>query len=394
MVTRRLIALASVALLAGCEIESTTIPRAEATLVIHSVLNTAERNQFVLVEESLTGRQEVTTDGPYNPGNPIASGNGVPVSGATVTLTDENGFVMTALERRTSSGQPTGIYGIFLDAYNQPGAPAQIVPGRRYTLRVQAAGKVATATTLVPRAVSPIGTPLVPFNRDQQAINLPINDVEMARAYWVYLTAPISPYTLFTLDQEVAISGDSRNLFTEDLVRVFFPGFVQTLLVAAVDSNLYDYYRSGNDPFSGAGLISSIQGGLGLFGSMAIVERRELDVTQDPSGDPIEATFTKRPNANGSTTAGPHTLRLYLESKGADGGLDRLSGSWLTGDAFSGMTRGSVIGDRKGETVDLQILESHSTARVSSLYHLRFSGDTLIGNTRDNIPIRYVRQGK
>lgn len=386
MVARQLVAIAGLVLCASCEIGSTTIPRADPTLVIHAVLNPSGRTQFVLVEESLTGKQDVITDGPYDPANPIRSGNGVPVSGAIVTLTGEDGQVMTGSEIR-SDGVSTGIYAIPLDAYNQPGAPARIVPGARYTLRVQALGMLATASTLVPKAVSPVATPLLEFNRDRQAINLPIKDVQLARAYWVYLTAPVSPFSVFTLDQEVAISGDARNLFTEDLIRVFFPGFVQTLVVAAVDSNLYDYYRSGSDPFSGAGLISSIDGGLGLFGSMVVVERRNLDVGQDPTGDTLEDTFTLRAGGDG----GPHTLRLYLEAAGpTEDSADRISGSWIAGPAFAPV-RGAVFGSRRGERIALEILEGQSTTRVDEVYTLEMRGDTLQRVGRSTI---YVRVGK
>jgi hypothetical protein len=387
MVARRLAALMALALCASCEIGSTTIPRADPTLVIHAVLNPSQRTQFVLVEESLTGKQAVINEGPYDPSNPIQSGNGVPVSGAVVTLMGANGQVMTATELRSEDGGPTGIYAIPLDAYNQPGAPARIATGTRYTLRVEALGQVATASTLVPVAASPVATPLVPFNRDRQAVNLPIKDVQLARAYWIYVSAPVAPFSVFTLDQQVAISGDARNLFTDDLIRLFFPGFVQTLVVAAVDSNLYDYYRSGSDPFSGAGLISSIDGGLGLFGSMVVVERRNLDVGQDPTGDPLEDTFTLRAGGDG----GPHTLRLYLEAEGpTEDSADRISGSWIAGPAFAPV-RGAVLGSRRGERIALEILEGQSTARVDEVYTLEMRGDTLQRVGRSTV---YVRVGK
>ena len=53
-----------------------------------------------------------------------------------------------------------------------------------------------------------------------------------------------------------------------------FPGFRQDVLVAAVDSNFYDYYRTNNDPFTGAGIISRLTGGLGLFGSLVSAHDR------------------------------------------------------------------------------------------------------------------------
>jgi hypothetical protein len=394
MVIRGLRRLAGVLLLgltASCEIESTTIPRTDPTLVIHSVLNATARTQLVLVEESLTGGQSVIDEGPYDPDNPIGTGNGVPVSGAIVKLTDPDGIVMTGVEIRTQAGFPTGMYEIRLNSYPQPSGPLLIKMGRRYSLSVSAKGLTATGTTLVPRAASPVGVPLVPFNRDIQSISLPITDVEKARAYWVRIEAAVSAYSVFTLDQTVAISGDTRNLFTEDLLRVFFPGFLQTLTVAAVDSNVYDYYRSGNDPFSGRGLINRIEGGLGLFGSMVVVEKRVLDVTQDPTGDPLEATYSLK---SGGGPDSPHTLRLFLESKGLTAASDdRVTGYYIGGPPFFPI-RGSVLGARSGAKIDLQILEPESTFRLNSSFTGVIVGDSLKGTFSSGAPGMYVKQNQ
>lgn len=379
---------ATLVLASSCKIEAIAIPRADPMLVVHSVLNPAERNQFVLVEESLTGRQSVVTEGPYDPENPIATGNGVPVRDAIVIITDPDGIAMQGAEIRTETGGTTGIYVVRLDTYT-PGTPLKM--GRRYELRVEANGLVATASTLVPRATLPVGVPVMAFNRDQQTLNLPISDVELARAYWVRIDAPVSPYTIFTVDREVAVSGNSRNFFTEDLIRVFFPGFLQTVTVAAVDSNLYDYYRSGNDPFSGAGLISRISGGLGVFGSAVTIEKRQLDVTQDPSGDPIEATYTLR---SGGDFQLPHTLSLYLEADGPTAeSKDRLSGSYLKGVAHSPV-RGALYGTRDGSAVELQVLESQSTSRIHSVFKATVRGDTLRGTFGSGKPGVFVKKGR
>ncbi len=68
------------------------------------------------------------------------------------------------------------------------------------------------------------------------------------------------------------------------------PGFHQDILVAAVDSNFYDYYRTNNDPFTGAGIISRINGGLGLFGSLVTLTNGTLTVIADQT-EPIEGRF-------------------------------------------------------------------------------------------------------
>jgi hypothetical protein len=397
MVISRLLPLALLAVTA-CEFGEKTIALGEEMIVVHGILNTTDRTQVVLLERSFTGSRPTTGEGRFDPNNPIVSGFGAPISGAVVTVTDAvTGLVMTAAERRTSNGQATGIYAISLNAYTENGAPAQIVRGRRYNLRVEALGKVATSSTLVPDAPAAIATPGEAFNRDHQAISLPIRDVQQARAYWIYLTAPFSAYSVFTLDQAVAISGQARNFFTDDLIRLFAPGFVQTLAVSAVDSNVYDYYRSGNDPFSGAGLISRIEGGLGLFGSLVVVDRRNLDVTQDPTGDPIEGSYTLRSVGNISNAKPdvPPEMKLYLESEGAtDDRPDRISGSWTEGSIVTGIRRGAIFGTRLNDRLDLRVLTGQSTAFANYEFDLIVRGDSLRGSVNGRAPIVYVRAGK
>ncbi|MEO5568911.1 MAG: DUF4249 family protein, partial [Gemmatimonadaceae bacterium] len=314
MVTRlgiRVVTIVTLALVSSCEIASTTVPRTDPMIVVHAILNPGDRLQTVLVEESLTGAKAVIDSGPYNPSNPIVSGNGVPIAGAIVELTTPSGAVVRATEVRSSGGNTTGIYTLDLNAFFI--SPNYVRAGQRYTLTVKALGKTVTGSTLVPDAPTAGAPPTVLFNRNKHSVNLSALGVNQTRAFWVRIDAPVSAFSLFTLDPVISISGDTRNLFTEDLIRVFFPGFLQTVTIAAIDSNVYDYYRSGNDPFSGAGLINHLDGGLGVFGSVVIVEQRVLDVTQDPSGDPIEGEFTLR---SGGEIGTPRRLQLFLESKG------------------------------------------------------------------------------
>ena len=36
-------------------------------------------------------------------------------------------------------------------------------------------------------------------------------------------------------------------------------------ITPAIDANIFDYVRTFNDPYTGSGIISRVQGGLGLF---------------------------------------------------------------------------------------------------------------------------------
>jgi hypothetical protein len=219
----------------------------------------------------------------------------------------------------------------------------------------------------------------------------------MARAYWVRIEAPVAAFSVFTTDREVAISGEVRNIYTDDLLRVFFPGFQQTMTVAAVDTNLFDYYRSGNDPFSGTGLITHLQGGLGLFGSIAIVDRRVLAVTKD-STESIEGTYTARPAIGGV----PHTITLYVESKGATQQAgDRISGEWQNG-ARIALTRGAMLGKRiNGDSLSLVTYSPGSTTdRIGDFIGV-IKGDSILATVNHAGPtsnvgafLYYVRLGK
>ena len=368
--------------LGGCELGSTVIPRADPVLVVHSIIDPSLGTQYVLVEQSLSGRAPVIGSGDYDPNNPITSGNGVPVSGAAVTITGTGVPGVRFAETRIGSG-------VYFARVNG------IRPGSQYSLAVSAQGMTVAGTTVVPVATRPVAVPLVRFNRDHDAVNLPISDVSLARAYWVRIDAPDSPYELFTLDRTIAIAGDVRNVFTQDFLKVFYPGFLQTMTVAAVDSNVYDYYRSGNDPFSGRGLINHLNGGLGVFGSMVIIDQRQFDITQDSVGDAIEGRFTLRSGPPAASTDNASQMTLFLEARGTGADApDRISGSHIRGLAFS-RVRGAVIGTRTANALKLQLLEGQNTGFVNSTFSGVAKGDSLIGSfTGLAGQVVYVRAGK
>ena len=376
----RLAAIAVLGATLGCDLGSTAIPASPPMLVVHAILNGEVREQVILVELSLTGSRPDDQNG-----------IGTPVAGAVVTLTAPDGQVMTA--------QPfgdEGAYVIDLDAYSSPEKRAEIIRGGVYKLSVNALGMTVSGRTLVPDAPTAQGSQRVAFNRDHDTVHVSMPDVPLARAYWVRLEAPLSAYSLFTFDREASLTGDTRNFFTDELLRVFVPGFVQELTVAAMDSNLYDYYRSGSDPFSGAGLINRLEGGLGVFGSVVILERREIDVTQDPTGDPIEGEYTRR-TANATLLPMPHTVRLFLEAKGPlPQGPDRITGSYVReAPAPFPHIRGAVYGTRTGSQIELDILATQSNTETAMFaFRGTIRGDTLLGSYGPNFPAIYVKAGK
>jgi hypothetical protein len=370
------------AALAGCDLGSSTIPLPDPQIVVHAVLNPSLNQQVILLEESLTGKKPpeslfLSSD------NPIATGGGIAIGGAAVQLEDETGAVYTATESRIGTA-PTGIYIV----------PIAAQPGMRYQLTVQALGKTVTASTVVPRGTVAAAATVVPFNRDHDTAKVSSPTVEFARGYFLRVDAPFSAFSVVTSDRDISLTGDTRNLFTENLLRVFFPGFEQALTVAAVDTNLYDYYRSGSDPFSGVGLINHVQGGLGVFGSIAVIERRVLDVTQDFSGHLLEDTFTRR---GAAPTDVPHTLRFYRESPAeTPESQDRMTGYYVSG-PVNNPVRGPFLATLLfGGSLEIQMFEPRTTTRAAGTFIAYYTRPDTVKAYFGHVPgvLNYVRQGK
>src|SRR5262249_43381928 len=140
--------------------------------------------------------------------------------------------------------------------YRVPLAGSALVLGARYQLHIHTPdGEDVTASTRIPKPSIRIGGGLTRiFNRDHDLIAAQSTAAAATRAYAVRIESPFGPFFLFTDSLSLRVSGDLRNLFSTDLERVFIPGFRQEILIAAIDSNFYDYYRTNNDPFTGAGI--------------------------------------------------------------------------------------------------------------------------------------------
>ena len=384
---RRAAGLLVAAVLCGCDLGSTAIPRPDPMVVVHAVLNPSLNRQVILLEESLTGKPAPVFT---NPNNPILTSGGIPITGAVVQLKDQTGQLYTATQ------EAPGVYSVL---------PMVVQPGMRYSLTVQALGKTVTASTTVPRGTVATAAPSMAFNRDHDTAKVSMPAVEFARGYLLRVDAPIAAFSMVTTDRDIAITGDTRNLYTENLLRVFFPGFEQALTVAAADTNLYDYYRSRSDPFSGVGLINHVEGGLGVFGSIAVIERRVLSVTQDFSGHPLEDTFTRRDPAPDSV---PSALHFYRESPAkTPDSQDRLSGYYINGPTSNPVRGPFIMSITQIGTFDVQMFKPHTTTDPAGAFR---ADPVLMADTTpkccappdtvkvyfDGVPgvLRYVRQGK
>jgi len=361
----RVVCILAGSALGGCELSQVTVETPEPAVVVHSVLNADAEEQVILVESSLTGRVEIDSSAKFDPADPVRSAGGSPISGADVRLFAGSDTVgVRARETLTIRGG-TGRYTV-------PRTALGIRPGERYRLRIRTPnGREVTGETLVPGAPPEWrpgsgATPVpVAFARDRDTLRLNWTASAGARTYAVRVETPFGPWALFSDSLRFALAGSLRNFFAPGLPSVFLPGFRQTLSVVAVDRNFFDYNRSGNDPFGGTGLISSVRGGLGLFGSMVGLLRRDVSVTA-PDRLPLDAAWS------GVTPSG-QTVTIDLWVDVPDPSATSLSGRQRAPERF-------VLGIQQGETVRLALLTSLSRADTAAFFLGRLAGDSLTGS--------------
>lgn len=368
--------LLAIALVAACSLGEITVAKTTPVIVIHSVLNPSATNQVVLVERSLSGAVTIP-DTAFDPTDPIVSGGGIPVSGALVEITDTIGNAALGREDITvnKDGHGAGVYRL-------PLGFGSLRLGMRYRLHVHTPdGDDVTAFTRIPAPeVASSGGFTRSFNRDRDTLFAQWNRTPLARSYGVRVETPFGPFFLFTDSTHFRMTGDVRNLFAGALQRVFIPGFRQDILVAAVDSNFYDYYRTNNDPFTGTGIISRVNGGLGLFGSLVSLNSGTLTVVANQT-EPIEARFRLTSASIGASVANQFTL--YVESKATREDLPAaLSGRYVTPGPNA---RGDgILGEQIGTSVTLVLLLNQLSGDTADVFTGELRGDTLRGTYRKN----------
>ena len=391
---RACFALAALGALAGalaCELEETTLPSTASVVVVHGLLNSNAFFQSLLLERSWNGEHYVVTNGPpYNPGNPISSGSGYPEVGATVDVTLPDGSTIRGVElQRANPDAPPGIYSLSIPSVT-------VAAGGRYRLEVRTAvGERLRAETTAPAAAS--ATPLVvqPFDRANDTLQLQWPAFAGARGYELRVETPYGPYTALTEQQDVRVSGALRNVFVEGLPSVFFPGFRQVVTISAVDSNYYDYFRTTNNFYSGRGLISRVEGGLGVFGAIARAVRMEFRVTA-PFVHSIEGAYQYHGSPEDSARTLVVGLTVWVDAKAGRGGQpDALSGAFRArlGAVTAPDTLGGMLGIRFGDSVRVAFLSRQSIRDTLDVFRAAVRGDTLVGQYRRRVGTwRFVRR--
>jgi hypothetical protein len=357
---------------AACTFDEKAIAVQPPQVVVHAVLDPGAQEQEVLVERTLSGAVDIRKNHRFDAEDPINTGDGIPVSGATVTITGPDG-TLTGFEARVNGRPSTYSTGRYLVVFGAGAAFASppLRRGVRYQLRVSTPdGAVVTGSTVVPDINPVSGSRLEAFNRDRDSVRLSWRSVAGARSYLVRAETPFGAFLLFTDSTHVTLDGDLRNYFASSLQRVFIPGFRQRVSVAAVDSNFFDYYRSRNDPFTGSGIISNLEGGIGLFGAAVSISTRTLDVVQDPREPAFEGLWdvaeSPRPILD--------VLRLYVETPGEPAALS----GWYARRSGGGLQEG-MIGTRTKGRVVLEFLANQVAVDTVAVFSGEQRGDSLVG---------------
>jgi hypothetical protein len=370
----------------ACEIEKVGISQTTPQIAVHGVLSVTAPDQVVLLERTRTG-----TVPKFELGDPVMNPL-LAETNATVELLTPGGQTLTAVEDNAlpaNRGQGAGIYRFPL-----PGD--SLVRGGVYRLRVQTAGgNVLTAETRVPTGVVAAVADQIVFDRQADTLLLEWPSEPGARSYLVRVESPYGPRSFFTDSPRVRLTGELRNVDVETLPHVFIPGFPQSVTVSAVDSNYYDWYRSENNALTGTGLIGSVQGGLGFFGSMARLRFQDLRVIAAQS-EPAAGMFAFDGTLFERSTTPYWNLELYVESPAARvGQSDALSGRvqrrpflGLVGCITCGM-----LGSVRGNQIELVVLRDWFASDTAEVFTGEIRGDTIVGQYRGHGGVaRFVRQ--
>jgi hypothetical protein len=324
----------------------------------------------------------------FDPVDPINSGGGIPIGDCQITVTGPDGVFIG--EEALAPGKPfnyhTGRYLLHLPT--QPfGSRVPLRTGGRYELRVVTPeGGIVTGTTVLPSAFVISGSaPMEPFNRDRDSLRLGWNSLAGARSYLLRVESPFGPFLLFTDSTHITLRGDLRNYFASSLERVFIPGFRQPVSVAAVDANYFDYYRSRNDPFTGAGIINRLQGGIGLFGAAVSVAGRTLDVVQDSREPAIEGLWDAADPDNVMVLV--QTLQLFVETPGEPAALS----GWFIPIAGPDARQG-MVGTRSNGRIVLKLLSNQSATDTIAVFSGVQRGDSLTGDFGGAAQVVFVKR--
>jgi hypothetical protein len=374
-------------LMASCELAKIQLPIAPSSLVLHGMLSPTATAQTVLLERTLTGATAIPMVYPFDGIEPILSDNGIAETGATSEIVTPSGEVIPGREVSSFSrtGNGAGVYQFAI-------AGTALIAGGRYRIRLTTTkNETVTAETTIPIATAVTTGSTSTFNRSLDTLSMSWPEAAKARGYQVRIETPYGPWIAYTDSTRIAVTGTLRNLVADRLPKLFQPGFQQIVTVSAVDSNTYQYYRSTNNDFIGAGIVSHVSGAIGVFGSVVTIARRTLNVTASTSL-PIEGVFDLQPSL-GSLYGGfadATSITLYDESPAVRSDQpDAITGNYRH--SF-GTTQAAAVGTFANGRLRLVFLNDQTLTDSVDHFTGDLRGDTIVGEFSKGAPGRYLRR--
>jgi hypothetical protein len=344
----RVMALVAVlaASIAGCEIKGTTAPELEPRVVVHAVLNPTSGVQIVTVERAL--RSVVRTSSETPPYDPIDD--------ALVVIYGPRGDSVVA-RRATGTGVSAGVYRVssmtITDGSAGDAQPnvLRVRPGERYRLRVETSIGVAVGETTIPIG-GPVDGSRVTFNLDHDTLRVDTTTVRNAAGYYLRheWRRGVHERYMTTLDgallRPLSSAADSNWSFSF-AGETIYPGVAQRFTLVAVDSNYFRYYVAGFDPFGDDTRGNTLTGGVGLFGSVAPLVSKILDLTAD-ADTPIEGSWAAdRPSPTLPTAmvlySSPYFPREQVGGRISLSGTGQVSGKTVEAYGTNEGTRTSLL---------------------------------------------------
>lgn len=290
-----LVVATALAGVAACDLEDVVVPEGQAMVVVHGVMRPDVAQQYVILERTFTGT--VDYDFEVTPAVPTEDGPRLPITGAVVTVSNldyPDDPCGPAVSFETPYG-PDGLRqaGVYWSPFGCP----SVRPGDRLRLLVQTPEmEIVTGTTRVPginaahftlaRDSFPFGTDTVAvFNRDRDTLRVWVEPVagrllqiEVLRTGYLdkLVGTDLQPGAkVFADSTYIAMPGDLIDVFERgDGEDVFRAGRHYVLSAALTDTNYFDFARSRNSRYTGRGFINRLEGGIGVFGSLAATSAR------------------------------------------------------------------------------------------------------------------------
>ncbi len=290
---------------AGCEIKGTAAPEIESRVVVHAVLNPTSGVQTVIVERSLRSIVRTARETPQYE----------EIGNARVVFYGPRGDSAVA-GKATGTGVSDGVYRVssitITDGSTgnvQPNV-LRLRPGERYRLRVETAIGVAVGETTIPVS-EPVDGARRTFNLDRDTLRAKTANVRQAAGYYLRHETTRAAHERYVTTLDDALirplsSADDTDWSFSFAQEAIYPGLAQRFTIVAVDSNYFRYYVASFDPFGDDTRGNTLTGGVGLFGSVAPLMSKVLDLTAN-TDTPVEGSWA----ADRTSSTLPSTMVLY-----------------------------------------------------------------------------------